>query len=216
MMPCYGQSLFVRPERIAAALQKTPTPTRTHTRTMPPSLLGWASHHKMAVAVFTALILVSATAAGALLLRQDVAVSTSSQASDVQFADGGGGVAGFGTISVGSSGASATLTLTGVAGAANMQLTDVLQIQNTDASQAYTVTLKRSAAPPAAVDALTFTVLDGASTIKSFDAAASASATAFTLPVSTTYDIRIDMAVADGTAAGALGSFDLQFQIATV
>lgn len=152
----------------------------------------------------------------AIILRQDVGVDSASQVSDVVFVDGGGGVAGFASVSIDTSAASATITLTGVAGAANLQITDLLQVQNTDATQAYSVTLKRSAAPDAAITGLTFTVLDGVTTIKTFDAANAASATAFTLPVSTTYDVQIDMIVADGTAAGSLGSIDLQFEIAPV
>ncbi len=160
--------------------------------------------------------LVAGAATAAILIRQDVAVSTSAQASDVTFLNGGGGVAGFATISLGSSGTSATLTLTGIPGAANFQVTDLLQISNSDATQAYTVTLSRSAAPNGAITQLLFTVLDGATTIKTFDAAAASSATAFTLPVSKTYDIRVDMVIADGTAAGSLGSIDLQMVIAPV
>lgn len=212
----------MRPDKVPPALRRTAhrhvagQSAGAHPRqTAEGNPKTWTGRRKVA-AVLAALLVVAAGAAAALLLRQDVAVSTSSQASDVQFLDGGGGVTGYGTISVGTSGASATLTLTGVAGAANMQLTDVLQIENTDATQAYSITLKRSAAPPAAVDVLEFTVLDGATVIESFDAAAAASATAFNLPASTTYDIRIDMTVADGTAAGALGSFDLQFEIVAV
>ncbi len=168
------------------------------------------------LAVTVVLLLVASVVAAAILLRQDIGVTNAAQASDVQFVDGGGGVPGYATVSIGSSAASAALTLTGVAGAANLQVTDLLQIQNTDATQAYTVTLKRSAAPDAAVTGLTFTVLDGATVIRAFDAAAAASAAAFTLPVSSTYDIRIDMIVADGTAAGALTGFDLQFEIVAV
>lgn len=160
-----------------------------------------------------AALVVAGVVSAAILWRQDVTVTSAAQASDVVFVDGGGGVAGFATVSVGSSGTSATLTLTGISGA-SLQVTDLLQVQNSDATQAYSVTLKRSAAPDAAITGLTFTVLDGGSTIKTFDAAAAASATAFTLPASTTYDVRIDMTVADGTAAGSLGSFDLQFEIA--
>lgn len=162
--------------------------------------------------VLVAALLVAGVVTAAVLWRQDVTVSSAAQASDVVFVDGGGGVAGYATVSVGGSGTSATLTLTGVSGA-ELQVTDLLQIQNTDASQAYSVTLERSAAPNAAITGLVFTVLDGATPIKTFDAAAAASATAFTLPVSTTYDIRIDMVVADGTSPGSLGSFDLQFEI---
>lgn len=158
-------------------------------------------------------LVVSGVVTAAILLRQDVGVTNAAQASDVVFVDGGGGVAGFATVSIDSSAASATLTLTGVAGAANLQVTDLLRIQNTDVAQAYSVTLARSAAPNAAITGLTFTVLDGATVVKTFDAASAASATAFTLPAATTYDVRVDMVVADGTAAGSLGSIDLQFSI---
>ena len=67
-----------------------------------------------------------------------------------------------------------------------------------------------------AITQLLFTVLDGATTIRTFDAATASSAAAFTLPASSTYDIRIDMAITDGTTAGSLGAMDLEFTIAPV
>lgn len=191
-----------RPGRPAiSALQATQTALR------------WYRRKKVVGSIASVLLITSAAVTAAILIQQDVTVSGASQDSDVKFVDGTGGVAGFATVAIGTSGASATISLTGIAGA-SLQVTDLLRIQNTDATQAYTVTLSRSGAPNAAIESLVFTVLDGVTTIKSFDAASAASATAFTLPVSTTYDIRINVGVADGTAAGPLGSLALQFSIA--
>lgn len=162
------------------------------------------------------LVLVASGVIAAVLWTQDVSFTNASQDSDISFVDGGGGVLNFAEVTIGSSGASASLDLSGVAGAANFQVTDLLQIQNSDGSQAYSITLARDAAPNVAITQLLFTVLDGATPVRTFDAATSSSAAAFTLPAGETYDIRIDMAIADGTAAGALGSMDLQFTIAPV
>lgn len=162
------------------------------------------------------LLVVASTVMAAVLWSQDATISSASQDSDISFLDGGGGVLGFATVSIGSSGASASISLTGIAGAADFQVTDLLQIQNSDLSQAYSITLIRSADPNAAIDDLIFTVLDGLTVIETYDAADAAQGSAFTLPAGETYDIRLNMAIADGTAAGSLGSIDVGFQISPV
>ena len=93
------------------------------------------------------LLVVASTVMAAVLWSQDATISSASQDSDISFLDGGGGVLGFATVSIGSSGASASISLTGIAGAADFQVTDLLQIQNSDLSQAYSITLIRSADP---------------------------------------------------------------------
>lgn len=162
------------------------------------------------------LITIASSVMAAVMWTQAASVTNGSQDSDITFADGGGGVADFATVTIGSSGASASISLTGVAGAANFQVTDLLQISNGDATQDYSITLGRDSVPNAAITSLVFTVLDGATVIKTYDAVAAASATAFTLSATDTYDIRIDMAITDGTAVGSLGSVDLEFTIAPV
>lgn len=173
----------------------------------------------MAVAV--AFVLVASVVTAAVFIRQDIAISPSAQAPDVVFSTGDDyaliNTAGYATVTIGSSGTSATFSLNGVPGAALVQLGDVLTLENTDVSQAYNVTLKRSAAPDAAIDGFDVQVYTAAdSLVESFDAAAGASGTTFSLPAATTYDITIEISIADGTAAGALGSFDLQFELVPV
>lgn len=162
------------------------------------------------------LITVASGVIAAVLWTQDVSFSNSSQDSDISFVDGGGGVTNFAEVTIGTSGASATLDLAGVAGAANFQVTDLLRIQNSDLTQDYSITLSRDSAPNVAITSLVFTVLDGVTTMETYDAAAAASGSAFTLGAGDTFDIRIDMVITDGTTAGSLGAMDLQFTIAPI
>lgn len=162
------------------------------------------------------LITVASGVIAAVLWTQDVSFSNSSQDSDISFVDGGGGVTNFAEVTIGTSGASATLDLAGVAGAANFQVTDLLRIQNSDLTQDYSITLSRDSAPNVAITSLVFTVLDGVTTMETYDAASAASGSAFTLGAGDTFDIRIDMVITDGTTAGSLGAMDLQFTIAPI
>lgn len=162
-------------------------------------------------------LLTGASVAG-VLLRQDVATSPAVIAPDVVFATGENyttiNSVGFATISIGSSGTSATATINGVPGAADLQLNGVLNLTNQDASQAYDITLKRSTSLDAAISEFTVHVKTSAgATVVDYDASSSASSTQFNLPVSTTYEISIDYTIDDGTATGALGTFDLQFEM---
>lgn len=152
-------------------------------------------------------------AAAAISWQQDVSVTNASQDTDVTFTDGGGGAAGFAVVT--QTGSSATMQLTGVAGAA-LEITDLLTVTNSDPTQDYQVTLSRSEAPNGAVTKLEFVVKDGATTVETYDAAAAGTGTAFTLGASDAFDITVNMDVADGTAAGALGSFTLEFTIVPV
>lgn len=157
--------------------------------------------------------------AAAVLLQQDVSITPSATAPDVVFAAGDDysaiNSAGFATLTIGDSSTSATLAVNGVPGAASVQLTDLLKITNQDGSQAYNVTLSRSGAPEAAITGFTLTLKDsGGSTVESWDAAGSASSSTFSLAASTTYDIDVDLVIADGTSVGALTGFSVQFELA--
>ncbi len=164
----------------------------------------------------TATMLVAGIAAAAIALQQDVTTTSASQDSDVKFTDGGGGLAGFATNTIDSSGASATISLTGVAGAA-LSVTDLLTLTNSDATQDYSVTLSRSAAPNGAITKLEFVVKnDAEATVETFDAATTATGSAFTVSATKAYDISVNMDVADGTAVGSLGSITLQFTLVPV
>lgn len=196
--------------------------SRPHGRISPPArrhhpAARWVRGHRPA-ALTIALLFVASVVTGAVLIRQDIAVSPSAQAPDVVFGQGTDyaaiNAAGYATVTVGSSATSATFSLNGIPGAALVQLGDVLTLENTDVSQAYDVTLKRSADPNAAIDGFDVQVYTGADAlVESFDAANAASGTQFSLPAATTYDITIEISIVDGTAAGALGSFDLQFEL---
>jgi hypothetical protein len=76
------------------------------------------------------------------------------------------------------------------------------------------VTLARSTTLNAAITSFTVTVKNGATTLLTWDAVSAATSSSFTLPVSTVLDISIVLVVADGTAAGSLGSFGMQFSLA--
>lgn len=200
-----------------ANLAHPPSPAH-HARPARRGLLAWIRVHKVATAIGATLLLLSGFVTAALLIRQDVATSPSTTAPDVKFLSGTGytaiNAAGFATLSLGSSGASANLALSGVSGAALVTLGDVMRLQNTDATQVYTVTLARSAALNAAITGFTVTIKDGASTLLTWDAASAATSSSFSLAVSKTLDISVALVVTDGTAAGALGSFGMQFSLA--
>ncbi len=165
--------------------------------------------------VVAGLLLTAGAVVGAIILTQTATINSTSQVSDVVFQDGGGGLAGYATMSVPGDGAKATMTLTPVSGA-SMGVTDLLQISNTHATQAFTVALARSAAPDTDITAMTFTVYnDVGSQVAIYDAVADTGG-GFTLPALKVYDIRIDMTVADGQATNSLGSFDLQFSLTSV
>lgn len=172
-------------------------------------------HRRPATFVVAGLLLAATAVVGAIILTQDATVTSTSRVSDVVFQDGGGGLAGFATMSVPGDGATASITLTPVSGA-TMQVTDMVQISNTHATQAYTVSLGRSAAPDADITAMTFTVFNDVGTqVDQYDAVADTGG-GFTLPALKAYDIRIDMTVADGQGTNSLGAFDLEFTLTAV
>lgn len=195
--------------------KNTPTTTRRHG-----AILGWVKRRPVLTAGLAALLLFGVVVSAALLIRQDVATSPSAVAPDVIFQNGadytGINAAGFATLTIGSSGTSASLALSGVPGAALVSLGNVMKLNNQDATQAYTVTLARSAAPNAAITDFTVTVKNGASTLATWNAASAASSSSFTAPAATILDISIQSVITDGTAAGALGSFGMQFSLVPV
>ncbi|MEK6985986.1 MAG: hypothetical protein AABX89_06365 [Candidatus Thermoplasmatota archaeon] len=208
----------IRPTQPALKLASPARPA--HARPARSGLLAWIRVHKVASAVGATLLLLSGLVTAALLIRQDIATAPSTTAPDVKFLSGTSyasiNAAGFATLTLGSSGASANLALSGVSGAALVTLGDVMKLQNTDATQAYTVTLARSAALNAAITGFTVTIKDGATTLLTWDAASAATSSSFNLAVSKTLDISVALVVTDGTAAGALGSFGMQFSLAPV
>lgn len=177
----------------------------------------WVARHKV-LSVFLVLGLLTTTVGlAALLIRQDVTTNPSTTAPDVKFLTGTDytaiNAAGFATVTLGTSGASATLALSGVSGAALVTLGNVMKIQNTDASVPYDVTLARSASLNAAITSFVVTIKDGGTTLLTWDAVSAATSSSFNLAVSKTLDISVAIVVTDGTAAGALGSFGMQFSL---
>ncbi len=153
----------------------------------------------------------------ALTIRQDVTTNPSAVAPDVVFQSGtdyaGINTAGFATLTLGTSGASATLALSGVPGAASVSLGNVMKLNNQDATQAYTVTLARSTTLDTDITSFVVTIKNGASTLLTWDAATTATSSSFTAPAATALDISISLVIADGVAAGAQGSFGMQFSL---
>lgn len=175
------------------------------------------TRRRVGVALLLTTLVATAAIAG-VILRQDVATSAAAVTPDVVFANGNDyaaiNSAGFATLTIGTSETSASLTVNGVPGAADLQLVDLLKLTNQDGTQGYNVTLARSTTLDASISEFTVHVLDSGDTeIVAWDASAAATSSTFSLPASTTYDITIDMVVNDGTAVGSLGSFDMQFSM---
>jgi hypothetical protein len=197
--------------RRATLARPTPAPTPK------PGLVAWIRVHKAASVSLATVLVVAVSAAAILAILQNVTTTPSAKAPLAVFQNGADYVAinaaGFATVTLGSSGASATLALSGVSGAASVTLGNVLKLNNQDATHPETVTLMRSAAPNAAITSFLVTVKNGATQLVSWDAATTASSSSFTLPVSTAVDINITLIITDGTAAGALGSFAMEFSM---
>jgi hypothetical protein len=183
-----------------------------------PGFVAWMRLHKAASITLCTLLSVAIVAVAVVTILQNVTTNPSAKTPLVQFQNGADytsiNTAGFATLTLGTSGASATLALSGVSGAASVALGNVLKLNNLDAVHPESVTLSRSATPNAAITSFLVTVKNGASTLATWDAVAAASSSAFTLPVSTALDISITVVITDGTAAGALGSFAMQFSMA--
>jgi hypothetical protein len=212
---------------VPAPVRVAPAPAPVHLRVAAkpphlapanrPTFLAWMRLHKVAALSITTLLVVAVAAAAVLAILQNVTTNPSAKAPLVVFQNGADyttiNAAGFATVTLGSSGASATLALSGVSGAASVTLGNVLKLNNQDATHPETVTLVRSATPNAAITQFLVTVKNGATTLVSWDAVTSASSSSFTLPVSTAADINITLVITDGTAAGALGSFAMEFSM---
>ncbi len=178
---------------------------------------SFLARHKWTASGMAAVFVVAAAGiSAAFLVREDIATTPSAVVPDVKFETGTDyatiNTAGFATLTIGSSGASATLSLNGVAGAALTSLTSLAKVHNTD-SVAYTIGFARSTTLNAAITDFTVTVKNGGTTILTWNAVSAATSSTFSLPATTTYDINIQLAVADGTAAGALGSFTMQVSV---
>lgn len=170
--------------------------------------------HKLATAATAVGLALAGVAVAVLSLQIDATVSPAAKAAPVVFASGADytaiNSAGFATLTLGSSATSATLAVSGVPGAASVNLGNVLKITNSDATQAYTVTLSRSATLNAAITSFIVTVDDGTSTLVTWNPKSAASSSGFTLPASTVSNVSIAIVIADGTAVGSLGSFAMQ------
>jgi hypothetical protein len=185
-----------------------------------PARRNFIAQHKWAAVAVSGLVVVAAAVTAAVLVRQDITTNPAAAAPDVRFETGTDytaiNTAGFATLTLGTSGASATLAISGIAGAALTSLTNVAQIHNTDATQAYTVTFARSATPNAAITDFTVTVKNGGTTMLTWNAVSAATSSSFTLAASADWDISVQLAVTDGTAAGSLGSFTMQASLVPV
>ncbi len=194
----------------------SPNPKSLATHHRRPPLVG--RRRRLIGLALIGLLSITGFVAAAVVLQQDITVTPNAATPDVIFALGNDYTAinnaGFATATLGSSATSVTLTVNGIPGASDLQLGDLLKITNQDGTQGYNVTLTRSAAPDAAITAFEVQVFNATDVlIESWNAATAATGTTFSLPAGTTYDIRIDLVIADGTTVGALGGFDIQFDM---
>jgi hypothetical protein len=187
----------------------------------PRGLAGWLRAHQFGAALTGGLLVLASVATAVLIIRQDVATTAVAKTPYVVFENGadysGINTAGFATLTIGTSKTSATLSLSGVPGAAQVSLGNVLKLTNDDATHPNTVSLARSTTLPAAVTSFIVTVKDGtgggAATLLTWNAATTASSAEFTLPVSSSVHVSVVVVITDGTAAGSLGSFGMQFSL---
>lgn len=213
------------PHPVSRRTLPTPTPTRSPPApaavVRPRGLMGWIRTHQFAAASMAGLVVLASVATAVLVIRQDVSTTAVAKAPYVIFENGADytaiNTAGFATLSIGTSSTSATLSLSGVPGAAQVSVGNVLKLTNQDATHTNSVSLARSTTLPAAVTSFIVTVKDGtgggASTLLTWDAATSASSGSFTLGVSTSVHVSVVVVITDGTAAGSLGSFGMQFSL---
>lgn len=196
---------------------------RTHARGPRRStgLTGYLRSHRKAVYAALAVVMLGSAVTAGVILLQKVAVTPAVNAPDVIFANGDDysaiNLLGYATLSIGSSGTSATMSVSGIPGAADLQLTNLLNITNQHGSQDYSVALARSASLDTDIDNFTITVKNAAdATQLTWYVKDAASATAFTLPAGETYTIDVRYLVADGVVAGNLDAFDLEFTLSEV
>ncbi|MHB1262378.1 MAG: hypothetical protein ACYC2H_11765 [Thermoplasmatota archaeon] len=167
--------------------------------------------------VLAFILLVAGVGIAAVLVRHDIATTPSAAAPEIQFLTGTGyaaiNAAGFATVTVSSSGASATISLDGVAGAALTSLPQVMRITNNGAS-AHVITLSRSTGSTdlnSAIDDFIVVLENAGTAVLTWDAADSSASSTYSLPAGATRDITLNLRIADGTSVGAIGSaFDLQ------
>jgi hypothetical protein len=182
--------------------------------TRPRGLRAWVKANKFASVAIAATLLLATAAVAVLTMQINATVNPAAKAPPVVFANGSDYTsingAGFATLTLGTSATSATLAVSGVAGAASVSLGNVMKVTNSDATQAYTVTLTRSTTLDAAITSMTVTIKNGATTLVTWNPVSSATSTSFTLPAATATDVSITLVIADGTATGALGSFAIQ------
>lgn len=195
-----------------------PAPLATRGRASKPA---WVRRHKAAAFLSALAILTAGVGIAAVLVRHDVTSTPAATAPDIQFLTGTGyssiNLAGFATVVPSTSGASATISLNGVAGAALTSLPQVMRITNNGAS-AHTITLARSTGATdlnAALDDFIVVIENAGTAELTWDAADTAASGTYVLPAGATRDITINLKVVDGTVAGAIGSaFGIQVSYA--
>lgn len=213
-------------ERIFVVADSDPVDFREHPRkagrsTRPSRLKNALRTHRRAVYAALAVVMLGVAVTAGVILVQKVAVTPAVSTPDVIFAQGDDysaiNLLGYATLSIGTSGTSATMSVSGIPGAADLQLTNLLNITNQHVSQDYSVALARSAALDTDIGNFTVTIKNAAdATQVTWYAKDAASATAFTLPAGETYTIDIRFLVSDGVAAGNLDAFDLEFTLSEV
>ncbi len=177
----------------------------------------WLLSRKGAMFAAAALLMTAGAVSGGVLLRQDMEVTTNAQAADIVFARGLDAAAiedsGFGALSVASSGASAALTVSAVSGAAAIDFSGLMSLNNEHASKSYNVQLVRSAALSADISEFNVTVMNGLTQVAQWDALADESSAQFAVAAGSSLDVRITYGVKEGVAAGTLGTFVMEHHI---
>lgn len=183
---------------------------------------SWMRMHKAATATVALMVIAASGVLATVLIRQDIATTSSAVAPEVTFLTGTDYTSitntGFAVLTIGTSGASATLsTLKGIPGAATVDLTNLLRIQGapTGTKDYSSSTLSTDVAIPTAISHLYVTVKHGATTdLNAWDAKSGVASSTFTITHAVTYDVSVSIVVADGTAAGSLSpAFNLQLNL---
>lgn len=213
-----------RPAAAPPSTPRFPTPARKAPPKRPatparrPGLFGWLRVHQVTAALVGGLLILAAVVTAAVAIRQDLGVTPRSKDPVVTFANGDDYVAinaaGFATVTLGANGASASISASGVAGAAQVSLGEVLKITNSDTS-AYVLTFTLSGAISDDVDSLLMTFVNSVPTTMTWNAVTTGgTSNSIAIPASSSIDVSMLLVVEVDAVAGALGSpFTIQMNI---
>ncbi len=206
-----------------AANRKAPTRSGGNTTAPKPprkaqrGFFGWLRVHQVTAAFVAGLGLIAAVVGAAVSMQQDATVNPQAKAPLVVFAKGTDfdlmQTAGFAAnFALSNNNAAVTLDVYGVAGAAQVSLTKVLKVTNSDATHPESITLTTSGTINAAITSLVITVTNNVPTTITWDAVSGGTSSAINLPASSSADISFTI-VETAAASGSLGSFTLHVNL---